>query len=151
MLLFTGDLSGASSDFTTVTDMDLTLTCGCSGLTPSPTIVSQPVDTLDPTTPPVATPIAMPITTTTSTCDGDFELTSSVAPLLEGCFQADALPTSTINGEVVYAHGDTDGTVVIAATDFGNTASPVRITKLLLVMACYLPEHHTPLPSNVSP
>lgn len=38
-----------------VIDMDLTLTCGCSGLTPSPAVVSQPVDTLDPTTQSLAT------------------------------------------------------------------------------------------------
>lgn len=148
MLIVTGDLSGASSDFTTVTDMDLTLTCGCSGLTPSPAVVSQPVSTMNPISQPVSNPVAMPITTTTSTstCDGDFELTSSVASLLEGCFIAGALATSTLYGEVVYAHGDTYGTVGIYAIDLGSTGSSVRTPRLPLVVTSYLLEYHTPLP-----
>lgn len=84
--------------------------------------------------------------TTSDSCNGDFELTSSVASLLEGCFIAGALATSTLYGEVVYAHGDTDGTVGIYAIDLGSTGSSVRTPRLPLVVTSYLLEYHTPLP-----
>ena len=45
----------------------------------------------------------MPSSTVTVTCDGDFSVTSNVAPVLEGCFQNIVTETmSTINGQEVY-------------------------------------------------
>ncbi|CAN0399053.1 unnamed protein product [Ascophyllum nodosum] len=45
----------------------------------------------------------MPSSTVTVICDGEFSVTSNVAPVLEGCFQNTASETtSTFNGQEVY-------------------------------------------------
>ena len=107
-----GDFSGAASDFAEVTALDLAVACGCSGITPSPSTLIGPVDTLAPFTPsPVTITSApfsvvgspMPSSTAMVTCDGEFSVTSNVAPVLEGCFQNTASETtSTFNGQEVY-------------------------------------------------
>ncbi|CAN0399083.1 unnamed protein product, partial [Ascophyllum nodosum] len=117
------DFSGAASDFAEVTALDLAVACGCSGITPSPSTLIEPVDTLAPFTPsPVTITSApfsvvgspMPSSTVTVTCDGEFSVTSNVAPVLEGCFQNTASETtSTFNGQEVYGIvPDSDTTTV---------------------------------------
>lgn len=73
-----------------------------------------------------------PAPTAISTCNGEFQLTSSSVPVLEGCFDG-GVDTSTVSGEDVYARiddGESVGTVGIVANTSDTRDPPVRIVQL---------------------
>ena len=89
--------------------------------------------------PTAASPTSTP--TPANTCDGDFMVTSSAVPVLEGCFQATDDATSTANGEQIYTiveSGPDEGTAVVTAAENDDLDPSVRIAQQSLEDALVL-------------